>query len=309
MKPAISVVIVTYNPQRHVLAWAMDSIERQTVPSSAIELVIVDNNSDPPLDEEALRAGRSLDMRVVREPRQGNIFARCTGIMEARNELIVFVDDDNCLAPDYLEKALRIARDHPRIGAFSGICAPAVNRAIPIWKRPLLPALAIRNYGPKPITSSEDRWGPWEPPTSGMVLRKAVGEKFVEFVRNSPAAASLGRKGKASLLSCEDSLLARMAYRLGYACSYQPALKLYHYLRPARLRTRYLARLHYALGRSYIMLKRTLGTPLEDFVTRSYPGLLRRLFGRIRAHGLAGLVLWSYDIGCLMELRKNKRRA
>jgi hypothetical protein len=36
----------------------------------------------------------------------------------------VFVDNDNLLDPDYLEMALRIARELPFLGSWSGQCRP-----------------------------------------------------------------------------------------------------------------------------------------------------------------------------------------
>ncbi len=321
MTPLVSVVIVTYNPRRSILEWAIDSIEAQTLPKDQFELVIVDNNSDPPLDEARLRQGRSIEIRLTREPRQGNVFSRCKGIVEARSDLIVFVDDDNYIASDYIETALRIARAHPEIGVFAGGCDAVYERPVALWKRcvvpHVLPYLAVRNWGSEVVTSNEDRWGPWEPPTSGMVLRKEVGERFVEFVERSPGAQRLGRKGNWSLLSCEDSLLARLAYRAGYSCSYQPALRMHHYLPASRFTVKYLVRLLYGLGRSYILLDRILGKPLsgtpESVNTLSVTAaLLRRFLGRVLHFQIAGLIMWSWDLGELTELYRqhhNKRSA
>jgi len=319
MKPPLSVVIVTYNPRRRVLEWAIESIERQTLPNDQFELLLVDNNSEPPLDLDELRRGRSFQMRLVREPRQGNVFSRCKGIAEARSDLIVFVDDDNYIASDYLEESLRIARAHPEIGVFSGICDAVHERPVPLWKRCILPHvypyLAVRNYGDRPITSSEDTWGPWEPPTSGMVLRKDVGMRFIEFVERSPDAQVLGRKGSSSsLLACEDSLLARMAYRSGYSCSYQPSLRLYHYIKASRLRLKYLYRLMYGLGRSYVLLERVLGRPLDGSArtinaTSISVALVKRFLGRLLHYQLAGPILWGWDAGFFIELRRQHQRA
>jgi glycosyltransferase involved in cell wall biosynthesis len=309
MKPPVSVVIVTYNPRRRVLEWAIDSIEAQTLPKDEFELVIVDNNSNPPLELDELQRGRACRVRLVREPRQGNVFSRCKGILEAHSDLIVFVDDDNYIAPGYLEESVRIARAHPEIGVFSGICDAVYERPVPLWKRcvlpHVLPYLAVRNWGPEPITSTKDEWGPWEPPTSGMVLRKDIGLRFVEFVEHSPAARMLGRKGS-SLGACEDSLLARMAYRLDYACSYQPSLRLYHHLRASRFRMRYLVRLLYGLARSHVLLERVLdkpinGTPQSINTVSVCAALVRRFLGRMLHYQLAGPLLWSWDLGELVE--------
>jgi hypothetical protein len=59
-------------------------------------------------------AGRPV--RVVREPRQGNVYGRACGIKSAQAELIAFVDNDNFLYRDYLDTALKIATQNPDWG-------------------------------------------------------------------------------------------------------------------------------------------------------------------------------------------------
>jgi hypothetical protein len=312
MSPPLSVVIVTYNPRPRILEWVLDSIEGQTLPKSEFEVVVVDNNSDPPLDEEALRQGRSVSIRLVREPRQGNVFARCCGIAAARTDLIVFVDDDTYLARDYLEAAVRIAREHPRIGVFGGICEVVLGAGVPRCKDYLIPRVlpyfGVRNHGPEPITSDADKYGPWESGTGGMVLRREVGMRFVKFVENSPESGRLGRKGHSTLLSCEDSLLARMACRMGYANSYQPSLTFYHYIPASRLRIGYLVRLLYGLGRSSVILERVLGKPLPLSQVDNLLITLRRLLGNFFEHRFSGLVLSAWDLGRFLEVFKQNLR-
>ena len=58
--------------------------------------------------------------RVVREERVGLTNARLRGFAETSGEVIVLVDDDNVLAPDYLEQVVRIAREYPFFGTWSG---------------------------------------------------------------------------------------------------------------------------------------------------------------------------------------------
>ena len=159
-------------------------------------------------------------------------------------------------------------------------------------------------------TQNEDRWGPWEPPGAGMVFRNDIGKRFVDFVRHAPEARLIGAKGKKSFLRCEDSLLARMACRLGYSSSYQPSLKLYHYIPAPRLKVHNLARLLYGLGRSFVILERVLGKPVDASHVNAYTIyslLLRRLIGRARYERRPGLVRWSWDIGYFLELLNQNR--
>jgi glycosyltransferase involved in cell wall biosynthesis len=297
---SLSVITCTHNPRRDILDRTLDALEHQTLPKSSWELVIVDNGSSPPLDAQELRRNRSLRLRVISEPQVGTAFSRCAGIVDSRADLLVMVDDDNLLDADYLEVAIRIALSLPRLGAFGGICRPVFQTPAPVWTRKLLPYLAIRDYGPEPITSEEDCWGHWEPVGAGMVVRREVAEKFVEMVRRIPEARQLSRTGK-SLLGGEDSLLARAAYRCGYACSYQPALKLSHYMKSSRLRGRYLMRLMEGNGRSHVILQRTLGQRVAPI---SPPALLSRLAYRIRRDGIAGAVGWAWDVGYWSQMRK-----
>ena len=306
LTPKISVVVATMNPQPEVIRWALDSLRNQTLPKSEFEVVVVDNNSTPPLDEASLSA--ELHLRVIREPRPGTTFARCTGIRAAAGDLIVFLDDDNHFDPNYLEESLRIAAACPKIGAFSGISRILCEGSIAEWKRLLLPYLAVRDYGPEVITSDEDRWGPWEPIGAGMVFRRELGTEFVRVIETEPLARLLGRRTGKSFICGEDTLVARMAYRLGYSCSYQPSLKLTHMIKSNRLTPIHLARLIEGIGRAFVIYETLLGRP--------QPGqkVLRELAGRLRARmqtkgAKAGFIEWFWDVGYFKQVRLLRRRA
>lgn len=299
----VSVILCTYNPHPDLLHAALVSLENQSVRD--FELLLIDNKSTPPVDEAALRHRYRLNLRVLREERPGLTHARCTGIAATSGDLIVFVDDDNSLDPDYVEHAVRIALSEPAIGHFGGKARAGLARPIPEWKRPLLLHLGVRDYGDQAITSFEDRWGQWEPIGAGMVTRRDVAEHFVKFVSERHAATLLGRRG-GSLMSGEDSLMARAANRLGYSCSYQPALKLTHFMKPSRLRPSVLARTLEGHGRSYVVLERLLQRPIEEqglfWPVRK---LAWRYLRRIQADGLAvGTITWFWDVGYARQSRK-----
>lgn len=307
MSPALSVILCTYNPRPDLLEWALESVRKQTLAPAEFEFVLVDNNSDPPLDAERI-AGRlpGVSSRVVREPAQGLVNARIAGIRATLAPLIVFVDDDNYLRPDYLAAALTIARENPRIGCFGGKTEAVLEAPLPRWKSRLLPFLGVRDYGPAPITSSEDAWGEWEPIGAGMVCRRDAAVNFVRIVEEEKSAAMrLGRSGRA-LMSGEDSLIAHAAYRLGYACSYQPALVLSHRMKRQRLGFRALARTLAGHGRSHVILQRLRGHRVErPPMLRSVIPILFHWLGNVRVHGLgAGTIRWCWDLGVLAESRR-----
>jgi glycosyltransferase involved in cell wall biosynthesis len=303
--PEVSVVIVTYNPRSEIFSKVMSALAGQSLGRIHFETLIIDNNSSPPLSEEELRHKFSIPVRVVRELRQGNVYARSRGILEAQSDLIVFVDDDNVLEADYLETAVRIADESPLIGAFGGKLVGVFEGEIPAWKKALLPYLGVRDHGDEVITSNENKWGEWEPPTAGMVLRKDVGRKYVEFLKSHPNAGSLGRKGKKHLLSCEDSLIARLAYPMGYSCSYQPSLSLRHYVRRQRFSTLYLLRLMEGYGRSYVILENLLGCSFDvPSKLEVFRDLLKGLRYDATTHGRVGVIMWFWKVGYYRQLRE-----
>jgi glycosyltransferase involved in cell wall biosynthesis len=302
----LTVITCTHNPRRDILDRVLEALSKQTLPQSRWELIVIDNCSKPPLDAADLNAKWGLPLRVVHEPVPGVASARRRGVSEAAADLICMVDDDNVLDPDYLAVGLEIARAEPTIGAFGGAIRPILERgAAWNWQKKLLPYLGVRDYGPEVITSSEDKWGQWEPIGAGMVVRKDVTEKYIEIVAAIPLAKNLGRKGK-GLLAGEDSLFARAAYRLGYSCSYQPRLKFQHYIKSNRMKMGYLIRLLYGHGKSVVMLDSVLGKPTAPI---GWGELFGRLPFRFWRDGISGLICWAWDVGFMLEARAEAREA
>ncbi len=91
---SVSIVIPAYNEERHLPA-CLDAIARQTV--MPIEVIVVDNNSN---DKTAEIAARYPFVRVVRERRQGRVFARNAGFDAARGVIIGRIDAD-IIMPDH----------------------------------------------------------------------------------------------------------------------------------------------------------------------------------------------------------------
>lgn len=297
-KPSVSVILCTHNPRPIQFGWALTSLESQTLPKDQFEVVVVDNASKVPLVEDDVRGTRGLDLRVVSEPKLGLTHARCTGILDARAELLVFLDDDNYLLPDYLEKAISIAASEPVIGIFGGIASALHEEPVSAWQEKFLPILGIRNYGGEPITSRENRWGEWEPIGAGMTCRRVIAEEFIRVVRESDLAKELGRKGR-QLKSGEDSLFARLAVDAGFACSYQPALRLFHFIRADRLHSMYLARMKFWQGRSHVILETLSGRPLQNASRRARLSQLWNFASfEVRRSGLReGLIAAFWHVG------------
>ncbi len=94
---SVSIVIPAYNEEEQIKA-CLDSIARQS--SKVLEVIVVDNNC---MDHTVRLAKAYPFVRVVREPRQGRVFARNTGFDAARGEVIGRIDADCVLPENWVE--------------------------------------------------------------------------------------------------------------------------------------------------------------------------------------------------------------
>src|ERR1039458_3938551 len=141
MHPQISVIICTHNLNQDYLRRTLGGLKRQTLVNSRWELLLIDNASARPLSSEVDLTWHS-NARHIREEELGLTPARLRGIRESSGELLVFVDDDNVLADNYLEVAIDVAAKHPHIGAFGGSVRGEFETPPPEWIGPYLSGLA-----------------------------------------------------------------------------------------------------------------------------------------------------------------------
>jgi len=252
----LEVCICTHAPRPEIFHIVLTSLARQTAGKESFRVLIIDNASAPPLTVEncGVLTNAGISFEIVREPRLGNVFSRARAYQATVGDWIVFVDDDNELHPDYIEIGLELIRNRPELGCFGGKLELPSGIDVPAWVKPLLPFLAIRDFGDREITNISDHWGEWEPVTAGGFLRRDILGIYAKRVLDDPGTHVLGRKGTSTLNSCEDSLMMSGAFHLALACSYQPSLRLTHHVRAERFRLSYILRLMYGFGRSEVML-------------------------------------------------------
>ena len=115
----ISVVIPTHNPRQDILARTLAGLRAQSLPPDQWELIVVDNASSSALAPQIDLAWHPHG-RVIVETQLGLTNARLAGFAAAHGEVVILVDDDNVLAPDYLAQALALAAEQPQLGTWSG---------------------------------------------------------------------------------------------------------------------------------------------------------------------------------------------
>lgn len=259
----IDVCLCTHNPRPEILAKVLASVRNQSVAGDTFRFLVVDNASSPPLDESLLApfAQKGVMARMVREPALGIARARLRAIVETDGEMLLFVDDDNELMPDYIAEGIEFAALHKDVGCFGGklLLPPDMHPAT--WVEPFLPYLAIKDLGEEPVFGKSATWVEWEPPTAGAFIKRPVLSLYKQRADNDKNIFKLGRTGMKNLSSCEDALIMSGAFPLGLSNAYNPKLVLYHHLDAKRFKLRYLIRLMHAYGVSQIFLEFLLNGP------------------------------------------------
>jgi hypothetical protein len=276
----ISVITCAHNPRRDYLARVTAALDAQTLDKANWEFLLIDNASSHPLANEVDLLWHP-NARHVREDELGLTPARIRGIAEASGDVLIFVDDDNVLAPDYLEHAKNIAGDLPFLGAWGGSVVAEFESPPPAWTLGHLERLAVR-----PV--DRDRWGnahdDWRltPLGAGLCVRNSVAKTYAKNTITNQFGLKLDRKGKTGLSGGGDSSIALTALELGAGQGVFARLEVTHLIPPLRLEERYLLKLAGAAHFSGVFVEHIHHLPMSPmpsatrFVLQCGRSLVRR---------------------------------
>lgn len=249
-----SVIICTHNPKSEFLNRTLQALAKQTLALSQWELIIIDNSSDKPVAEN-FEVPWHPKCKFICEETLGLTAARIRGIEESRGDLIVFVDDDNCLKENYLKLLMDTMESMPLLGVLgSGRISPEFEREPTVTELPFLRSLALRDEQ-RSYFSNDVSYTKAIPFGAGVCIRRLFALQYVHSCTTRPLAFSLDRSGE-QLLSGGDIDLALHACREGYLSGILPELEVTHLIPRARLDHDYLVRI--AAGHaasSYILSK------------------------------------------------------
>ncbi len=235
----LSVIICTHNPRGESLQRTLEALRKQTLPKSDWELLVVDNGSTPPVAQMFEVVWHPL-ARHVREEALGLTPARRRGIMESTAEILVFVDDDNVLAPDYLEQALAVGAQWPFVGVWGGSCVAEYEAPVPDWIGDQLWRLTVFEVKEDVWSNLRDNFATF-PVGAGMCVRRAVARRYVEWCGQNKISSALDRSGK-GLGGYGDMDLCQCAIDIGLGTGRSTKLKLTHLIPAARLTLDYFVR-------------------------------------------------------------------
>lgn len=295
----ISVIICTYNRDKYIYN-VLKSIAQGTLESGSYEIVLIDNNCTDRTRSEVERFCndfRQVDLHYYVETNQGLSHARNRGIRESKGDILVYVDDDATVNPQYLETYRNWFASHPETDAAGGPIIPHYEAGSePAWmtyfiKRLLTGYLYFgKKAGPFP--------GENYPGGGNAAYRSSVFEKVGLY------NVQLGRNGD-SLTGGEEKDIFDKMKREGMQFVYLPDAILYHSIPAYKLEPDYFNRLTAGIGRSE--RARTLKTGQSSY--------RKRLLSELKKW-CATLVLWCFYLvtfrpqcgNMLIRFRRNVTR-
>jgi len=128
-------VICTHNGSAKLERTIEHLKQQQTSRDLKWEVLLVDNASNDHSGAYATTCwGKGpAPMRVVLEPNLGEWNARLRGLKEARHDIIGFVDDDNWVAPNWVQRLSEIMTNDPTIGLCGSLLSPIFQEPPPSW--------------------------------------------------------------------------------------------------------------------------------------------------------------------------------
>lgn len=245
-----SIITCTYNPPQKIFNRLTKSIDDLEVPdNSKIEWLIIDNNSNPPLSEADYIREKPFT-RIIYEPKQGLTNARIRGISEAKYDWVVFFDDDNEPAKDYLIEIKNIILSNKKIACLGPgiINVEFIGNVKSNWVKNKKDEFQERCFVETQICKEPDC--EFLPPGTGLIIKKDCLSSYLEKI-NSGKYTMTDRKGN-SLISGGDTQMVLDILKQGFYSGIIPGMKLNHLISAKKAKRKYLLRLKYWTASSYI---------------------------------------------------------
>jgi glycosyltransferase involved in cell wall biosynthesis len=258
-KMELTVIICTLNPKRHNFLRVLEALRNQTLDMQEWALLVIDNASSEPL-QDCWDFSWHPHARVVRENQPGVAAARRRAIIETTTDLIVYVDDDNVLAENYLFEAAKIKHEWKMLGIWgSGRILPEFEVEPRDDFIEFLPSLALREVNGArwtntyPSASLLPEITPWG---AGQCVRTEVARAYyraedLSTIQMSSPALFAQLRGRTT----EDVEICLFACSVGWGIGIFPHLKVTHLITRERLTEEYLLKIREFTGASNVLVE------------------------------------------------------
>lgn len=249
----LSLIICTYNPDENIFSRCLDAIKKASVDYKPHEILIIDNNSVNRFSEQEYFNAFLNDCcaRVVIETEQGLTPARLRGIREATGNILLFIDDDNFIAPNFFFQGMKTAVEYKHIGSWSGRVTLKFENEPEAWTKPYH-GLLVKREIEKDYWSNMPYLTDTMPCGAGLFVRKQVADYYVHLHETGKRNIQLDRNGS-SLFSGGDNDLAACACDIGMGVGVFHLVELIHYIPAFRTERKYLLKLAEGIAASTVV--------------------------------------------------------
>ena len=111
----MSVVIPTFNRREHLLR-CLEKLAQQRIQTSRFEVIVIDDGSTDGTQRALESLNVPYSLRYFYQENKGPATARNRGIVEAKNDIIVFIGDDILVTHDFIAEHLTAHQENPDLG-------------------------------------------------------------------------------------------------------------------------------------------------------------------------------------------------
>jgi glycosyltransferase involved in cell wall biosynthesis len=251
MKPdGISIIICAYNAAARIEK-TLEALQRQQFNQTINwEVIVIDNASTDntaEIAETTWRRSPLTGIRIVREDQPGLMYARHCGLKAAAYEIVSFIDDDNWVEQQWVEKIYNIFSADEKTGACGGKIEAVFEKGEPDWFGLFENSFAVGSQAASAGYVDDAKGFLWG---AGLSFRKSL---WTTLQQRGFKNLTVGRQGK-SITAGEDTELCYAFRLLGYKLYYSPDLLLKHFMPESRMQFSYLEKMCEGFGKSFVRL-------------------------------------------------------
>lgn len=117
----LSIIVPVYKVERYIQA-CISSIYSQNVPEDKFEVIIVnDGTPDGSIELISSIIGQKSNVKIINQENQGLSIARNNGFKVAKGEYVWFVDSDDTLLPESIDRVLTALKDHKGVDVIATV--------------------------------------------------------------------------------------------------------------------------------------------------------------------------------------------
>lgn len=229
----VSVIFATYNRDK-ILNKTLDSFTRLQNPHLTHEIIVIDNAVRDETKALVSSFKKRIPVTYLSQPLPGKNNALNLALPKAKGNLLVFIDDDVIVQPDWLTELWAGVKRNPSFDVFGGTIKPhypeaPIDERINLDHHSISPAFVITNSNlPEGEISHGKVWGP------NMAVTRRVIDSGLKFNPN------IGPNGVDYVMGSETEFLLRVT-QAGFRCAFIPKAVVFHQIREDQLTLEWLA--------------------------------------------------------------------